>query len=450
VKVVVVGGGVAGLSCALALADRGAEVICLEREPIAGGKVTTEHAPGGWQVERGPAGVLDNAPATRELYQRLNLSPEVVLSDDAARHRFVLRGGRLREVPASPKILLSSVLPLSARWRLLREPKAPPAPEGVDETVAEFARRRFGDEIAAGLAEPMVSGVCAGDYARLSMASSFPRVVEMERQHGSLLGAMMALEKARKAEGRPPEPARLTSLRGGMGALPAALAKALGERLRTGAQVQSMERGPSGGWTLRTSAGDFAAEQVVVALPPDAAAELVKPFDAAAAEAWSGIPMAGIASVTLGYARDKVPHPLAGFGFLVPRREGVRVLGSIWMTSTFPAAAQAPPGHVLLRCMIGGAQDAAAVALPDEELVAAAREALRATIGLTNSPAFIHVQKWPSGIAQYEVGHARRVALIEERGRAIGLWPTGAGLRGVGVNDVIREARVVADRLTAP
>jgi oxygen-dependent protoporphyrinogen oxidase len=450
VTVVVVGGGVAGLSCALGLADRGIDVIVLERESEAGGKVSTAHlsdAGGSWQVERGPAGVLDNSPPTQALYQRLNLSSEVVVSDDAARHRFLLSKGRLREVSPSPRMLLSPLLPWSACWRLLREPKAPPPPQGVDETVAEFVRRRLGGEIAAGLAEPMVSGIFAGDYAKLSVASAFPKLVELERDHGSLLRAMRALGRARKAEGKPRQEARLTSLQGGMGMLPAALARVLGDRLRTGVAVQALER--NGSWTLRTSAGPVEAERVILALPADEAAELVKPLDAAMADAYRGIPVAGIVAVALGYSRSDVIHPLNGFGFLVPRREGVRLLGSIWMSSTFPTGHLAPEGHVLLRCMIGGAHDPAAADLADDELVAIAREGLATAIGLTIPPRFVHVQRWRRGIAQYEVGHGQRAQLIEERGRPLSLDATGAALRGVGVNDVIREAAKVAERIAA-
>jgi oxygen-dependent protoporphyrinogen oxidase len=442
-KVVVLGGGVAGLSCALALADRGADVTVLEREAIAGGKVGSERRDG-WLVERGPAGVLDNAPATKELYQRLNLSSEVVVSDDAARHRFVLKNGRLREVTPSPLMLFSPLVPWSAVWRVIREPKAPPPPAGVDETIAEFVRRRFGGEIAAGLAEPMVSGVFAGDYARLSIASAFPKIVEMERQHGSLLRALRAAGKQRKQEGKPREVARLTTLKGGMGALPAALSRELGARLRTGVTVQALERAK-----VKTTAGELAADHLVLALPPDEAAELVKPLDAELAAAFAAIPVAGIAAVSLGYARADVQHSLNGFGFLVPRREKVRLLGSIWMSSTFPAGHQAPEGHVLVRCMIGGAHDPEALTLSDEELLAIAREGMRVAIGLTNPPRFTHVQKWRRGITQYEVGHASRVEKIEERARALGVSATGAALRGVGVNDVIREAHVVAERLSA-
>jgi oxygen-dependent protoporphyrinogen oxidase len=371
-----------------------------------------------------------------------------VLSDDAARHRFVLKRGRLREVSPSPKIIFSPLLPWSAIWRLIREPKAPPAPPGVDETIAEFVQRRLGPEIAAGLAEPMVSGIFAGDYSRLSVASAFPKIVEMERAHGSLIRGAMALSKARKAEGKPREVARLTTLKGGLGSLPSALSRTLGERLRTGVAVRSLER-RGNGWTVRSANGELEADRVVLALPADEAAELVKPLDEAMAEAYRGIPVAGVAAVALGYARADVRHPLNGFGFLVPRREGVRLLGSIWMSSTFPDGHLAPEGHVLLRCMLGGAHDPAAAGLSDDELVAIARDGLATAIGLTITPRFVHVQKWRRGIAQYEVGHARRAQTIEERGQTMALYATGASLRGVGVNDVIREAGVMAERVAA-
>jgi oxygen-dependent protoporphyrinogen oxidase len=443
-KIAIVGGGVAGLACALALRERGHEPIVLEREARAGGKVGTD-AMGGWLVERGPAGVLDNAPATQALYTELGLQP--VVSDDAARRRYIARKGRLRELPESPpKILLSRTLTLGEKWRIFREPKAPPAPKDVDETLEAFARRRLGPSLAASFVEPIASGVFAGDYARLSVASAFPKVVELERAHGSLIRAMIAIERARRAEGRPRAPARLTTLPGGMGALPAALARALAGALHTGVEVNALERSGEG-WRVQTASGPFEVDRVVLALPADEAARLCRPIDAAIADAFAAIPLAGIAAVSLGWARADVAHPLAGFGFLVPRKEQVRLLGAIWMSSTFPAAHQVPEGHVLLRCLIGGATDPAALALSDEELIAIAREGLRGLVGIEAPPRFRHVVRWPRGIAQYEVGHAGRVALIETRAQPLGLYATGASLRGVGVNDVIREARALARRL---
>jgi oxygen-dependent protoporphyrinogen oxidase len=269
-------------------------------------------------------------------------------------------------------------------------------------------------------------------------------MVELERQYGSLVRAAVALGRQRKASGS--GPSRLTSLQGGMGTLPAALAAALADRLRVGAAVRGLERTQSG-WRVVTAEGAVEAERVVVALPADESAALMRQIDAPAADAFSAIFIAGVVAVALGYERGEVPHRLNGFGFLVPRRENVRLLGSIWMTSTFPAGALAPPGHVLLRCLFGGAHDPAALDLSDEELIAEARAGLRTAIGVAAAPRFSHVTRWRRGIAQYEVGHAARVALIEARCHALGLFPTGAALRGVGVNDVVREAAALAERM---
>ena len=435
------------MSCALALADRGHEVVVLEREAEPGGKVRSTRV-GEWLVELGPAGILDNEPATQTLLQRLNLSSLVVPSDDGARHRYLLRGTKLREVPVSPtRFITSSIMSLSAKWHVVREPKAPPAPSGVDETIAEFARRRLGDEIAETIVEPMVTGVVAGDYARLSIASVFPKLVELEREHGSVLKGLIAAERARKADGTPRHAMKLTTLKGGMGALTSALGAALGDRLRCGVDVQALER-RGDGVVVRTATGPVEADRAVLALPPDDAARVMRQFDAPTADAYAAIPSPGVVAVALGYARSDVTHPLDGFGFLVARKERVRLLGSIWMTSTFPTAEQAPAGSVILRCMLGGTHDPGAVDLSDEELVGVARDGLRTAIGLTIAPRFQHVARWRRGIAQYEVGHATRVALIESRGPALGLYHTGAALRGVGVNDVIRDATLLAERLT--
>ncbi len=443
-KIAVVGGGVGGLTCGLELRARGHQVTVLEREPQAGGKVRSERV-GEWQIEHGPAGVLDNAPDTTALYKELGLEP--LPSSDAARRRFVVRGGKLKEVPDSPpKIVTSGALTLGEKWRILREPKAPGPPSGADESMAEFAKRRFGESLAAHLIEPVASGVFAGDYTRLSMRSAFPMIAELEREHGSVIRGLHAMEQARKAEGRPRVPARLTSLAGGMGALPEALGRALGDALRTGVIADAITKWGQG-WVVQTPGGPIEADRLVLALPPDEAARLLQPVDAAMADAYAAIPVNSMAAISLGYPRAQVAHALDGFGFLVPRVEKQRLLGALWMTSTFPEAAIAPREHVMLRCMVGGSLDPEAAQLPDAELLTVARDGLRAILNVTAEPAFTHVVRWKRAIAQYVVGHAGRVATIEERGEPMGLYSTGAALRGVGVNDVIREGKALAARM---
>jgi oxygen-dependent protoporphyrinogen oxidase len=447
-RVVVIGGGLAGLTSALALRDRGHEVQVLERERRPGGKVRTERI-GEWQLELGPSSLTTNAPLTEALFARLGIDGEVIPSAEAAKHRFVVRDGKLREVPDSPpKLLTSRAISLADRWHILREPKAPPPPADVDETVAEFAVRRFGPELARRLVEPMVTGVFAGDYAQLSVKSAFPRLVALEREHGSLVKALIALERARRSAGTARPRGPLATLRGGMERLPAALAARLGDAVRTSTEVFGIERGTAG-LTIRTSTGPITAERVILALPADDAARTCRSLDPMLADAYAAIPLAGVASVSLGYAVGEVKHALAGFGFLVPRIEGLRLLGALWMTSSFPGSKQAPSAHVLIRCLIGGALDPSALELSDEGLVACAREGLARAMDLTAEPCLTHVARWPSGIAQYVSGHAARVEVIEGRGVQFGVQATGAALRGIGVHDVIREAEAAAQRLHA-
>ena len=446
-RVAIVGGGVAGLTCAHELAARGHQPIVLEREARPGGKVGTERA-SGYQIELGPVGVLDNAPDTVELVRALGL--ETVTSSDAMRRRYLYLDGKLAEVPESPPELITTrTLTLGEKLRLFAEPLGRKPPEGREETVAEFARRRFGSKVAERVVEPAVSGIFAGDWLRLSYPSVLPKVAELERAHGSLLFGMIALERARKKRGEPRVPARLTSFPDGMGALPDALAATLGDAVKLGSEALALRAtgARTGGYRLRTPSGELEVDRVVLALPPDEAARLTRPVDAALADALAGIPLNAIAAVSLGYRREAVTHALDGFGYLVPRKEGRRLLGAIFVTSTFPDAGRAPDGHVLLRAMIGGATDPDAVALDDARLIALAHEELAATVGLTGEPAFTHVVRWQKGIAQYVLGHASRVELITSRGEPRGLYVTGAALRGVGVNDVIRDARQVAARL---
>jgi oxygen-dependent protoporphyrinogen oxidase len=446
VRIAVIGGGVGGLTAALTLRDRGHEVIVFEAEATVGGKVRTEMQ-GLWRVELGPTALSEGAPSTQSLLHRLGLESEVILSEEEACHRFVFRQGRLRELPTSPpKLLFSRALSASAKLRLLREMRVPPSSPNLEESVAEFARRRFGAEIAEYIAEPMATGVFAGDYERLSLRAAFPKVAELEQQHGSLLRALRARARERRASGVPRRREHLLSLKGGLEHLPRALHRELGNAVRLSAPVSALRRiGMQ--WELRTKGERVVVDRVLLAIPASNAAPLLSSVDEEMSITLSGIVEVGIACVSLGYRRTDLVGVPVGFGFLVPKREGPRLLGAVFVSDVFPTAPQAPSGHALLRCMLGGARDPFALELEDEELVALARADLEKTTGLRHPPRFSHVVRWRSAIAQYEFGHADRIARLEARGRALGLGFAGAAFHGVGVNDVIADALPAAERL---
>ncbi len=444
-KVLVVGAGPAGLSTAFALSERGVDVTVLERSATIGGRVRTLRS-GGYALELGPAGILDDAPDTQALLRRLGeAAPRTITASAAVSRRWILRGGRLRALPTGlGSLLFGDALSLGERVALLREPFVPRA-SVPDETVAAFARRRFGDSLARGLAQPMVVGVFGGDYEHLELVSAFPKVAALEQDHGGVLRGLRAEASARRRAGQ--ARARLTTFAGGMGALPTALGARLGERVRLGAEVVGLERS-QGRTRVRLQDGELLeADRIVLAGAPDEALPLLAPLDAALSELLRAIPMSAIASVSLAWRREELAHALDGFGLLVPMGEGRKTIGVLFMTSIFPDAAQAPAGEVLLRVMLGGPNDPGLHALDDESILRFARDEVGALLGATTPPRFAHLQRWPRAIPQYVVGHAARALEIEARLATLDAHLVGTSLHGVGVNDVLRDAARLVDRL---
>lgn len=454
-RVVVVGGGIAGLAVALRIRDGGADlpggvdVRVLEAGDRPGGNLRTDRFDG-WTVEWGPNGFLDNVPSTLELVSRLGLEDRLVRADEAAARRFLYRNGRLHEVPTGPaSFLRSPLLSPRGRLRVLGEPFASGRPEGVDETVHGFAARRIGAEAADILVDAMVSGVFAGDARKLSLRSTFPKMAAMEAEHGSLVRAMVARRRAGGSGGGPAGPGgTLTSLDEGIEMLPEALAAELGPSIDTGLAVDSVvtdDVDPAAGptWSIRTVEGDeLFADAVVLAVPAPAARSIVAPVDAGLGALLAEIPHAGLAVVALGYDRDDLSHPLDGFGFLVPRGEGLRILGCLWDSSVFPR--RAPDGRVLIRAMVGGASDPSAVDEPDERLLASVLDDL-AGAGLRGRPRMTRIYRHRLGIGQYTVGHDDRLARIGERLRLRpGLFLAGSSYFGVSMNLCVAEGNRVA------
>jgi oxygen-dependent protoporphyrinogen oxidase len=439
-RVVVVGAGPAGLAAAFGLAARGADVTVFERASEIGGRVRTLVSEGR-QIELGPAGILDDAPDTRALLGALgDRAPRVIEADPIVKRRYLVRSGVPRALPtAPPGLLFGRALGIGARLGLLREFFVGKG-DARGETIAAFARRRVGRSLAESLVQPAVVGVFGGDYEALELESCFPRIAALEAQHGSVLRGMQAENK-----GQPR--ARLTSFEGGMGALPRALADALGDRVRVGVRVQSIERARDG-WRVLAGEATTECDRLLIATETEAAATLLAPVDARAGELLRAIPFVAMASVCLAYRREHVGHALDGFGVLVGRRERMKTLGVLFMTSIFPTAEQTPPGEVLLRVMMGGVNDPGIDALDDATVLAVAERELASLLRISAPARFRHVQRWPRAIPQYVLGHAERARELEAR-LPPGLAMAGTALHGVGVNDVLRDAARAVERLSA-
>jgi len=457
-RVVVVGGGIAGLSAARAMRAQvpGAEVIVLERGDRPGGNIRSDRIDG-YLCESGPDGFLDNAPATLEFVEAVGLSAKLLPSRDEARRRYVFRRQRLHEVPISPGAFLTSrLLSTRGKLRVLAEPLAERAPRH-DESILHFAERHIGREAAQVLVGSMVSGIFAGDASHLSLRACFPKMHDMDACYGSLVRAMLARRRETRASNGVGAPAgRLTSFTGGMEDLVHASVASLGRSVRTGRRVIAVRhRGPGPGdahpvgaraFTVECEHQRIEADAVVLAGPAHESADLIRSFSPATAVLLGAIETAPIAVACLGYdaaalAADR--GPLDGFGFLVPRGEGPRILGALWETSIYDG--RAPEGKALLRVMIGGALDPHAVELGDAQLLRTVRDDLERTMRLRIAPEFVHLVRHRRGIPQYTIGHHARLERIEAALTAHpGLFLAGHAYRGVSVNACIEDAGRVA------
>lgn len=476
-RIVIVGGGISGLATAFRLRQaaeaegRPLSVRILEALDVAGGKMRSDREDG-FVIEWGPNGYLDSKPWAVKLVEDLGVGNRILPASDAARLRFITRAGRLCRLPESPLAFLGSPL-LSARGkvRLFQEPSAPPRPPLVDETLADFARRRIGPEALDYLIDPMVSGIFAGNPEQLSLRSVFPRMRELEDTYGTLIGAFLHLgiDKARqrrreraagargdegKASGSPAGPGgTLTSFRGGVQTLVEILAERLGPSvLVTGARVHSVRR--SGACSLveyRRNGGaleSLAADAVVLACPAYDAADLV----AADAQGLAGllreIPYAPISVVATAFREEDVAGAVRGFGFLHPRVEARPTLGTLWDSVVF--SDRAPSGFALLRTMVGGARTPAQAHLSDGDLVKASLADLRDLAGIRANPMKVVIHRHERGIPQYVVGHGDRLAAIE---RSLARWPglylCSNAYRGVALGDCCREAERTASAILA-
>lgn len=449
-RVVIVGGGIAGLTLGFRIktsARANFDVLVLERASRAGGNIRSESYDG-FLLEWGPNGFLDNVPETFKLVEDLGLTDRIVRSLDTSRRRFIYRHARLHEVPTGPwSFLVSRLLSTAGKLRIAREPWAQPAP-ALDETIHAFAKRRIGAEAADALVDPMVSGIFAGNARELSLRACFAKMAEMEQQHGGLFKAMLAKMRERRASVDVGPTGKLTSFVNGSQELIDALAARLGPSLRLNTEVTGL-RSLGDDWLLQTTGDPVRADAVVLAGAAGISADLVKPFSYGIASTLRRTPSAPMAVVCLGFdeaAVSRVRGPLDGFGFLVPRGEGLRLLGALWDSSVYPH--RAPAGRVLIRAMIGGAHDPDVLSLSDDDIVSTVRHELRLSMHLKVDPLFIKVIRHPLGIPQYTVGHLDRLAEVDRRLAAWpGLFLAGNAYRGPSINACIADAERLAPRV---
>jgi oxygen-dependent protoporphyrinogen oxidase len=432
VGAVVAGAGIAGLAAALELQRAGLDVLVVDASDRPGGVMRTDHV-SGYVIERGPNTTLVKAPML-EFLRTLGADQQLLAARPASRRRFIYTGDELVQVPASPAALLRTPL-LTARGklRLLAEPFIRRG-NAAEESVAEFIGRRFGGEAVTGLIGPFLTGVYAGDERELGAAAVFPMLVELERSCGSIaLGGLRQLFRSGRSRG----------LRGTYSAVEGLgpFARGLAERLVEPAALESRVTGirrDADGWMVLISgpAGErrLLTERVVLAVPADQAAEILRGVSSELAGILEAIEYAPVVGVPLGVDPDQVRENIEGFGFLVPRQAAVPTLGCLFMSQLFPA--RAPAGRELLQCLLGGGRWPEAVDLPDDAIVKQVHSDLDRILGLREAPRTLAVTRWRRAIPQPQRNHMAQMARIRSRLAELpGLALAGAYLGGISVSD---------------
>ncbi|WP_353685095.1 protoporphyrinogen oxidase [Thermodesulfovibrio sp. 3907-1M] len=443
-EVVIVGGGISGLSLAYFLLKRKPEVDIklIEAEKRAGGKIVTENV-SGFLCEGGVNGFLSNKPSTIALSKELGIEP--LKGSEDSKLRYILINGRLIKVPDNPvKFFLSPVLSLLGKLRMIGEYFIPALKEEKDETVESFVSRRVGREFYEKLIDAMSTGIYAGDPSKMSMKSCFPKVYYLEKKYGGLIKGLLALKKEKKDVKAQPE-AVLMSFKGGMSELIKALESKLSSIIIKGKTVVKIAKN-NGFYTVYFDDGKIEAEKVILACPAHEASEILKELDREVSDTLKTIPYPPLSVVAFGFKKERVGFGTSLYGFLIPYREKRKILGTLFDSTIFPN--RAPEGYVLLRSMIGGRRAPELAMLPDEKLIDTALTELREILQIKGDPDFVKIFRWEKAIPQYELGHEEKLMKIEQRlQRFPGLYLTGNAYRGVSVNDCIENSLKLSERI---
>lgn len=455
IRVAIIGGGISGLAAAFTLEEArragDIEYVLYESSPRLGGVLRTEQIQG-CLVEAGPDSFLSEKPWAVDLCRELGLGDQLIGSNDVDRKTYILVRGRLLSMPdglvfmVPTKILstgFSSLFSWNTKLRMALELFDPPRAADGDESVASFVDRHYGAEMVTRVADPLLSGVYGGEAANLSVHAVLPRFAEMERTHGSLGRAMLAARRKMSRAANNAAPPLFTSLKNGMQQLVEVLVSKLNRAsLLTNTPVQSIEP-EAGGWRVNAGLKSNGFDSVILALPALAAAQILSLCSPELSAELAVIGYSSSVTVGLGYAREVRQSLPPGFGFLVPRTEGKRLLATTFVHNKFPY--RVPEDRALLRCFFAGPNAENIWQLSDDAIVAVVRNELQQILGLQATPQFARVYKWKSAMAQYGVGHLEHLDRVAGMLRQTpGLWLAGNGYRGIGVPDCIRSGREAA------
>jgi oxygen-dependent protoporphyrinogen oxidase len=446
--VIIIGGGITGLTAAFTLKQHGLPVILFEAANRVGGVVQSARR-NGYLAEFGPNSILETSPLISGLVRDLGLESRRLYSNASAEKRYVVRGKKPVAMPGSPLgFLRTPLFSFPAKLRVLVEPFIPSAPADTEESIAEFVLRRLGHEFLDYAIDPLVAGIYAGDPHQLSVTQAFPKLHALEQRYHSLfLGAALGARERKRSGEVSKQNAKKLSFDDGLQVLIDALQSRLGGALNTLAPIHGLQR-TENGWLIELEdSAPVEGSAVLLALPSHNIASLdIRTSPRLEVGSLAEIHYTPVASVVLGFRRAEVTHPLDGFGMLIPEKEGLNILGAIFSSSLFPY--RAPEGEVAITCYIGGARSPALPLKTTEELAQIAVADLGTILGVRGEPTFQQVTVFKKAIPQYNLGFGKFRALMNDMElKAPGLFVAGHARDGISLADSIVSGHKVAGRM---
>ncbi len=457
-RIAIIGGGIAGLSAAFYLEKArrcGASLqwALFEKSDRLGGVIQTERRDG-FVLEAGPDSFLTAKPEAARLCQELGIGDQLISSNDAERKTYILVKGKLVAIPQGLEFMVPTrVWPMATtplfsfktKLRLARELFLRARKNAGDESVGEFVRRHFGQEMVDRVAEPLLAGVYGGNAEHLSIRAVLPRFAEMEREHGSLVRATLkAKAKAQAQPGGKPQPL-FTSLKNGMQQMVEALVAALPQPSIRLQQQNLFVRPVNDDWQIESAGIPERFQEVLLAVPAPSAAGVLRQFHPVLIAGLARIQYTSSVAVALAYDQADLPP---GHGFLVPRSEGRKIMACTFVHKKF--SHRAPEGKKMLRCFFSSSRMPDLLTHSDEALQQIARQEIKEILGLNAEPRFARTFRWDRAMAQYETGHLERVAEMEKiLAEVPGFHIIGNSFYGIGVPDCIKSARLAVEQITS-
>lgn len=451
-KVVVLGAGVSGLATAWLLQKKGFDVTVLEKNKEAGGAMESV-LEDGYLFDRGPNSGLETVPVIKEIVDQIGLTNEMVYAKEKGNKRYILRDGELHALPMSPPAFLKTKLfSTKAKMRLFAEPFISRSNDGYYQSIAQFVKRRLGQEFLDYAINPFVAGVYAGNPEDLSVASAFPKLYELEEKYGGLIvGTIRSISERKKRKEQSKQNAKMFSFINGMQSLPKTIAKKLGERVIPFADIKSIKKNEKGFTVAYHNAGfdkKIECDLLLSTLPAYVTSSLLKEIDGNLANHLDAVYHPPVMVLYLGYKKEDIGQPLDGFGFLIPAKEKKSFLGAIWSSVLFPN--RAPEEAASFTLFIGGSRNADIFKLDKEIILKTVIEEFQSIMKIKTEPVYKSYRYWNKAIPQYNLGYIEHEKYFDEFERKNpGIFLSGNYRGGISVGDCFKNAELVANKISA-